>query len=129
MIDIDIQSAIESSWSGVTAAGDNDWSPTNAAAGHCDVTSLVVREIAGGDLKMAQVFRNGELSEHHFWNVLVDGTELDLTSAQFDGTEVFGQATLLDEAFFSTAGPFNATLTDRLDRFRVAVDHARRIGS
>lgn len=126
MIDIDIQSAIEDAWSSETAAVDNDWSPTNPAAGHCDVSSLVLREIAGGDLKMAQVFRNGELSEHHYWNILVDGTEVDLTRSQFDGSETFGGVTLLDQAFFAAAGPMNAVLLDRLDRFRAAVEEARR---
>ena len=55
---------------------------------------FLVRETVGGDLKMAQVFRNGELSEHHFWNVLPDGSEMDLTSSQFDGSETFRDADL-----------------------------------
>lgn len=93
----------------------------NPAAGHCDVTSLLLRETVGGDLKMAQVFRNGELSEHHFWNVLPDGSEMDMTSSQFDGSETFGEATLLDKPFFDAAGPMNAELVRRFDLFRAAV--------
>ncbi len=60
MIDIDIRSAIGLSWSSDTAAADNALSPTTPAAGPCDVTSLVLRAIVGGDLKMAQVFRSAD---------------------------------------------------------------------
>ncbi len=126
MIDQELTAAIEAAWSQVTAAGDNLWSESNPAAGHCDVTSLIVRESVGGDLRMAQVFRGGELSEHHYWNVLPDGTELDLTKAQFDGSETFGEATLMNDEFFASAGPMNPDLVSRLDMFRSAVDNQRR---
>lgn len=121
VIDPELRSALESSWSAGTAAGDNTWSPANPAAGHCDVTSLVIREHVGGDLRMCQVFRNGELSEHHYWNVLPDGQDFDLTNSQFDGSETFGDPAMLDEEFFANAGPMQPELTDRLDRFRDAV--------
>lgn len=129
MINHKSRSAIEAAWSKETAAVDNDWTAANPATGHCDVSSLVVRELAGGDLKMAQVFHDGELIEHHYWNVLPDGVELDLTRQQFDGTETFGDPTLLDEVFFESAGPMNQALIDRLDRFRDAVNEQRRLGS
>lgn len=122
MIDPQLATAIRSAWSATTAAGDNDWLPTNPSTGHCDVTSLVIRAHVGGDLKLAQVFRNGELSEHHYWNVLPDGTELDLTADQFDGTETFGPATLLDAEFFDTAGPMRPELVQRLEQFGATVD-------
>ncbi len=121
MIDQGLQKAIRRAWSAETAADDKLWVAQNPAAGHCDVTSLLVRETLGGDLKMAQVFRNGELSEHHFWNVLPDGSEVDLTSSQFDGSETFGEATLMDQSFFDAAGPMNAELVRRFDLFRGAV--------
>lgn len=70
---------------------------------------------------MCQVFRNGELSEHHYWNVLPDGQDFDLTSSQFDGSETFSDPATLDEEFFANAGPMKQELTDRLDRFRDAV--------
>lgn len=122
MIDSKLEAAIRDAWGAATSAADNNWETTNPSAGHCDVTSLVVREHIGGDLKLAQVFRNGELSEHHYWNVLPDGTEVDLTADQFDGTETFGDATLLDAAFFASAGPMRPELVQRLDHFRRGVD-------
>ena len=122
VINQELIDAIHAAWSDETAAGDNDWSATNPAAGHCDVTALVVRESVGGDLRMAQVFRGGELSEYHFWNVLPDGTELDLTESQFDGSETFGEPTLMNEEFFESAGPMNPTLISRLNLFRTRLN-------
>lgn len=124
MIDPHLATAIHSAWSEATAGSDGDWSPTNPSAGHCDVTSLVIRSHVGGDLKLSQVFRDGALSEHHYWNVLPDGTECDLTVDQFDGNETFGPATLLDAEFFDAAGPMRPELVERLEQFSAAVDDA-----
>lgn len=104
MIPDELATSIRLAWSADTAAADNTWSIDNPSAGHCDVTSLLVREKIGGDLRMAQVFRNGELCEHHFWNVLPNGTELDVTREQFDGSETFGPVTEMDAVFFAAAG-------------------------
>lgn len=122
MIHPRLKAAIEAGWSNDTAASDNDWSHANPAVGHCDITALIIQESIGGDLLMKQVFRNGKLSEHHYWNILPDGTEIDLTKSQFDGTETFGEPTLLDKQFFESAGPLNPELRVRLDRFRIAVN-------
>lgn len=123
MIDSTREAAIRPAWCAGTAAGDNHWTLTNPSAGHCDVTALIVREHVGGDLKLAQVFRHGDLSEHHYWNILPDGTDLDLTADQFDGSETFGDATTLDAACFASAGPMQPELLRRLADFRRAVDH------
>lgn len=122
MIDARLETAIRCAWCADTAGADNQWTPANPSSGHCDVTALVIREGMGGDLKLAQVFRNGELSEHHYWNVLPDGSEVDLTSDQFEGTETFGDATTMNAAFFASAGPMKPELIRRLDRFRSAVN-------
>ncbi len=129
MLNDELRTSIEAAWSAETAAGDNEWLRTNPAAGHCDVTALLVRETLGGDLKMVEVFRNGELSEYHYWNVLPDDTEVDLTKSQFDGDESLYNAKLLDDEFFESAGPMNDTLVQRLATFRKAVDAHRRQAS
>lgn len=128
VIDKELQRALEDSWSSDTAAVDNNWSPENPAAGHCDVTSLVIRERMGGDLKMCQVFRDGVFSEHHYWNVLPDGRELDLTSSQFDGLETFGDATTLTAEVFAASGPLKPELVDRVNRYRAEVNRRLRAG-
>lgn len=122
MIHPKLKAAIEAAWSNETAAADNDWSPVNPAAGHCDVSALFIRESVGGDLLTAQVFRNGQFSEHHYWNILPDGSEIDVTKSQFSGTETFGEPTILDDRLFESAGPLNRELRDRLDQFRITVN-------
>lgn len=124
MIDQALQKAIRRAWSARTAADDNLWAAENPAAGQCDVTFFLVREKGGGDLRM-QVFRNGERSEHHFWNVLPDGSEMDLTLSQFDGSETFSEPILMDQSFFDAAGPMNAELVRRFELYRSALAASR----
>jgi len=59
--------------------------------GQCDVTSLVVHDIFGGEILAAGVFQDGERVESHMWNRLPGGLELDLTREQFRNGEVIGE--------------------------------------
>jgi hypothetical protein len=86
-----IEDAIRESWSRDTADKDDDWTPENPSRGQCDVTSLVVQDIFGGELLAAGVFRDGERVESHMWNRLPGGIELDLTRDQFANGEVIGE--------------------------------------
>lgn len=52
--------------------------------GQCYVTALLVQDLFGGDILMGTV-PNREPPETHYWNRLPDGTELDLTSNQYNG--------------------------------------------
>lgn len=56
-----------------------EWDATRPETGQCAVTALIVQDHHGGDLLRAIV--NGE---SHYWNRLPDGTEVDLTRAQFN---------------------------------------------
>jgi hypothetical protein len=87
----EIEEAIRASWGLDTAEEDDDWTPDNRSRGQCDVTSLVVHDIFGGDILAAEVFRNGERVEAHMWNRLPGGMELDLTRDQFKNGEVIGE--------------------------------------
>jgi hypothetical protein len=50
---------------------------------------LVLHDYFGGDLMFAEVlYADGTKQGHHYWNVLPDGTELDLTGDQFLPHEV-----------------------------------------
>ncbi len=69
---------IRAAWSRGTSALPEEWSPANPARGQCAVTALVLQDAIGGKLVRAKV--NGE---PHYWNLLDDGTELDLTLRQF----------------------------------------------
>lgn len=71
--------AIREAWRASTSAVPEEWSPINPARGQCAVTALVVQDHCGGRLCRAIV--NGE---SHYWNILDDGTEIDLTKDQFE---------------------------------------------
>jgi hypothetical protein len=86
-----LEQAIRDSWSLDTADPENDWSLENPSCGQCDVTSLVVHDLLGGELLGADVYLDGERVEGHMWNRLESGIEVDLTRAQFKRGEVIGE--------------------------------------
>lgn len=72
-----------SAWTAATAAG-TTWTTQRPATGQCAVTALIVQQLLGGDLvRVLNPDRTGQPISHYF-NVLPDGTELDLTRDQFD---------------------------------------------
>lgn len=87
----EIEDAIRASWSHDTADETNDWAPDNPSCGQCDVTSLVVHDIVGGELLAAEVFLDGQQIEWHMWNRLPGGIEVDLTREQFKRGEMIGE--------------------------------------
>jgi hypothetical protein len=89
-----IEDAIRASWGADTADINDGWTPENPSRGQCDVTSLVVHDIFGGELLAAGVFRDGERVESHMWNRLPGGIELDLTRDQFTDGEVIGESSV-----------------------------------
>lgn len=60
-----------------------EWSPENPARDQCGMTALVVQDVLGGELVLAEVHVNGVQIGHHYWNRLPDGSDVDLTSDQF----------------------------------------------
>jgi hypothetical protein len=90
----ELEQAIHEAWSADTADGDNAWSPENPGCGQCDITSLVVHDLVGGELLAADVFHDGERVEAHMWNRLPSGVEVDLTREQFKRGEVIGEPTV-----------------------------------
>jgi hypothetical protein len=50
---------------------------------------LTVHDLLGGELLIAEVLRtDGSRQGVHYWNLLPDGTEIDLTREQFASNEV-----------------------------------------
>lgn len=91
-----LESAIRSAWSAETADHPEAWDPATPAACHCGVTSLLIRELLGGDILLADAVLEGEVIARHAWNRLSDGVEIDLTAEQFPtdvelGPPVVGQ--------------------------------------
>jgi hypothetical protein len=70
---------------------DLPWSPANPSSGQCGVTTLVLHDLLGGDMLLADVHIDGEKIGHHYWLRLAGGLELDLTRDQFHPQELVGE--------------------------------------
>jgi hypothetical protein len=87
----DVTAAVRAAWSRETCDDVDlaDWTPANPARGQCGATALTVHDLLGGELLLAEVLRpDGSRQGVHWWNRLPDGTEVDLTRAQFAPDEV-----------------------------------------
>jgi hypothetical protein len=81
----DLVPYFQSSWGADTCYPDSsgEWTPDNPSRDQCGMTALVVQDVLGGDLVLAEVQVEGAKVGHHYWNVLPDGSEVDLTADQF----------------------------------------------
>jgi hypothetical protein len=87
----DIERVIRASWSAESCdpVDLDQWSPETPARGQCAVTALLVQELFGGELLVAEVrHADGSRQGVHYWNRLAGGVELDLTREQFTASEV-----------------------------------------
>jgi hypothetical protein len=66
-----------------TSDDPDEWSEENPARGQCGVTALVVQELLGGEILVANVLRDGVRVDRHAWNRLGSGLTLDLRRSQF----------------------------------------------
>jgi hypothetical protein len=87
-----LEHAIRESWGPDTADPDDVWSAESPSRGHCDVTSLVVQDLLGGEFVTSDVYLDGDRIMAHTWNRLPSGIEVDLTRDQFTNGEVFGES-------------------------------------
>jgi hypothetical protein len=85
----EIEATIRAAWGRDTSDDPDEWSEENPSRGQCAVTSLLVRELLGGDIVIANVVRDGKRIERHAWNRLASGITLDLTREQFLAGEQF----------------------------------------
>ena len=87
----DLEAAIRAAWALDTCdpVDADDWSEANASRGQCGSTALTIHDLLGGELLIAEVRRtDGSRQGVHYWNLLPDGTEVDLTREQFASNEV-----------------------------------------
>ena len=87
----ELEDVIRASWSEQTCDPVDlaTWSRANPASGQCAVTALVVQDLLGGELLIAEVDNaDGSRQGVHYWNRLGEGVELDLTREQFTRGEV-----------------------------------------
>ncbi|WP_431202553.1 YunG family protein [Bradyrhizobium betae] len=71
----DIQRALREAWSLSTSS---QWTPHNPAAGQCNVTSLLIHELFGGEL-----LKTPRPAGDHFYN-RIGGERYDFTASQFE---------------------------------------------
>ena len=85
-----VEAAVRASWGPDVCEDPADlphWSPANPARGQCGPTALVVNDLLGGDLCVAEVrVADGSQRGFHWWNRLA-GADIDLTREQFGPDE------------------------------------------
>lgn len=79
MLEDQLRGKLRAAWCAETAFDEATWSSDRPERGQCAVTALVVQDAVGGEIVRAMVH-----GESHYWNVLADGREIDLTRDQFD---------------------------------------------
>lgn len=87
----EVERAVRAAWSPETAYASAEYlarAPERPGRGQCGTTALVVHDLLGGDLLVAQVSLAGVVDGVHYWNRLDDGRDVDLTRSQFTDDEV-----------------------------------------
>ena len=98
VVEEDLEAAVRAAWALDTCdpVDADDWSAANPSRGQCGSTALVIHDLLGGELLIAEVVRSdGSRQGVHYWNLLADGTELDLTREQFADGELIQQPRIL----------------------------------
>jgi len=99
-------------WSTETSG---QWLPENQARGQCNVTSLVVQDLFGGE-----ILKTEAPGGWHFYN-RVGGKRYDLTVSQFAAPIPYADiASSRDEALAGTRAERYAALKGRVDALRMA---------
>ncbi|WLR97349.1 YunG family protein [Shinella sumterensis] len=100
------------SWSTETGS---QWLPENPARGQCNVTSLVVQDMFGGEILKTEV-----PGAWHFYN-RIGGVRYDLTSSQFSAPiQYMDIESTHEEALSGTGVEQYATLKNRINNLRRA---------
>jgi hypothetical protein len=86
----EIETAVRSSWDLDTSFASPEYMARGSgqpSRGLCGTTALVIPDLLGGDLFVADVEYEGRVVGVHYWNVTPGGVELDLTVDQFTSGE------------------------------------------
>jgi hypothetical protein len=86
----ELQPILRSAWGRDTCdpAARAEWPADNPARAQCGVTALVVQDLLGGDLVLAEVQVDGVKVGNHYWNRLPGDLDVDFTAGQFRPDEV-----------------------------------------
>jgi hypothetical protein len=87
----DVERAVRAAWDAATCDPDDlPWDPAVPERGQCGPTALVLQDLLGGRLLLAEVTVAGEPRGFHWWNLLPSGLQVDLTRDQFRPDEEVG---------------------------------------
>jgi hypothetical protein len=89
-----VEAAIRGAWGADTTYATDAYLARGAgrpARGQCGSTALVVHDLLGGSLMIADVEYAGAVDGVHYWNRLPCGLEVDLTREQFLPQEVLAR--------------------------------------
>ena len=120
LTEAELAKAIAESWSRETSDDPQRWSCDNPARGQCAVTALIVQDFFGGDLLRRYI----NLTPH-YWNLLPNRFELDLTKNQFKEVVFSGTPTQSSRQFILS----NSTTRRNYKRLRklvLAALHSKR---
>jgi hypothetical protein len=81
----DIERAVHAGWSAETTYATEAYlarAPQVPSRGQCGASALLVHDLLGGELMVADLAVDGVVDGVHYWNVL-DGVTVDLTGDQF----------------------------------------------
>jgi hypothetical protein len=106
-----LELALQKSWSKETSYPplQKKWTYKNPSLGQCAITALVVQDYFGGDLLYCK-------HNHHYWNRLPDGKEVDFTREQFQDVIICFDEIKLREYVLEGKSAKNAKT---LERYRI----------
>lgn len=113
-----LREVFRKSWSRKTSypKTQDQWSAKNPSFGQCAVTSLVVNDLYGGKIVYNRDY-------HHYWNVLDNGTEVDLTKEQFGkNVTIQAQGETTREYLLNSDGATRALTPQRYDLLKKEVE-------
>ncbi len=114
-MDLDLlRTAIARSWVAETSDDRDGWTPDNPCLGQCAVTSMVVRDYLGGEVRIANVLHEGQAVDMHCWVELPDGDRVDWTTDQFDYAYELGDPLDLQPIVDETGVDRHVLLADRV---------------
>lgn len=84
-----LQKIIQISCSAETSADPENWTEDNPLYGHCAIIAILVQSGCEGYLLRASLesVKGYEQMRSHYWNLLPNGIEIDMSSGQFKGND------------------------------------------
>jgi hypothetical protein len=103
-----LRSALAGAWCLETA---KQWTPDTPAAGQCNVTTVVVHDLFGGDILKTSL---PDYDVDHYYN-RIDGVVVDLTDSQFSAPVSY------DDELASRADAMQCVLDSEYETLRAAL--------